>query len=80
MQVFDTQSVVGNAHRLYSTNVYRWTGAVEQDVQSAILQMCANAMQHLWDIMGVPLVLFWCVVVVPQYGASSFHYSKSIEV
>ena len=66
----------GDSHQLYAINVYRWTGAVEQDYQSAILQMCANAMQHLWDLMGVPFVLFWFVVVALNMAHHRFIIPK----
>lgn len=66
----------GNEHTVYAINVYTWTGAVDQDVQSAIFQMCANAMQHLWNIMGIPFTLFWIVVIALNMAHQRFVIPK----
>ena len=66
----------GTAHSVFSTNTYRWTAAVEEDYRSGLLQMCANAMQHLWDIMGVPFILFWALVVALNMAHNRFIIPK----
>ena len=66
----------GTAHTDFTTNTFRWTGAVEQDYRSAILQMSANAMQHLWDIMGIPFILFWFLVVALNMAHNRFVIPK----
>ena len=66
----------GSAHTVFSTNTYRWTAAVEEDYRSALLQMCANAMQHLWDIMGVPFIVFWIFVVALNMAHNRFIIPK----
>ena len=40
-----------------------------------IANVC-NAMQHLWDVMGVPFVLFWCVVVALNMAHHRFVIPK----
>ena len=66
----------GNAHQVFSTTTYRWTNAVDEDYRSALLQICANAMQHLWDLMGVPFILLWVLVVALNMAHNRFVIPK----
>ena len=66
----------GIAHQDFSKNIFRWTGVVNQDPELALLQMSANTMQHLWDILGIPFVLLWIIVVVLNMAHNRFVIPK----
>ncbi len=64
------------AHMDFSTTVFRWTIAVSENPQTAMMQMSANAMQHLWDVLGIPMVLLWVLVVALNMAHNRFILPK----
>ena len=53
----------GIDHQNFAINMFRWTGEVSHNPQSTLHHMSADIMQHLWNIMGIPFVLLWVLVV-----------------
>lgn len=66
----------GRAHTAFGTNTYRWTAAVEQDVNTTVLMLCQTALDHLWNLLGMPLVLLWVLVVALNMAHQRFVIPK----
>ncbi len=67
---------LARAQQDFAKNTFRWTGAVSENPTSALHQMSANAMQHLWDILGIPMILLWVFVVVLNLAHNRFVLPK----
>lgn len=63
-------------HQSFSINMFRWTAEVSQNPQSTLYHMSANIMQHLWNVMGIPFVLLWVLVVFLNMAHNRFVIPK----
>ena len=79
--LWDTQVLVlspswGTTHAVFTTNTYRWTAAVEEDYRSGTASNVCQCHAASMDIMGVPFILFWALVVALNMAHNRFIIPK----